>query len=296
MINREKMIVVCAAVIMGWGLFSCTLEPTADSPANRAVDPVLGMPDGLTVYEPSITYDGTTTTLTYAVKVSNWPKEGLPYTAQKTANANNAQPQSIEALILRYGGLFLSPVTAVTANASYKLKPIDGADSLPHYVIIPLDTSRIKEELGKKLPANEKAEAVSLVWIEENPAIGEVEKVASTTWIDGKYEDPSGIRIGGFYKDQLSSLYPISTVENFDDGKDERIRSIATVLADRIDRDKQRYTSKINFYIDTDADAIKTGVSSSPPSGGTSLANAAELGQWMKDNKPVLRVVYEWAD
>jgi hypothetical protein len=152
MINGKKLIAVCAAVIMGWGLLSCTLEPTADSPANRAIDPpVEGMPEGLTIYEPSITYDGTTTTLTYTVNVSGWPQppDGLSYTTQEAANADNAKPRSIEALILRYGaganGLFSNgPVTAVTAKEQYKLKTIAGTESLPQYVIIPLDTSRIR--------------------------------------------------------------------------------------------------------------------------------------------------------
>jgi hypothetical protein len=288
-----------------------------------------GMPKDLTVYEPRITYDGTTTTMTYTVSVSDWSKD-LLYTAQKASgNAGNAEPQSIEALIWWYGGeksLLVNdegePVSSFAKGASYKLKTKtddgDEAEDLPHYVIIPLDTSRIREELRKKLVAGAKEDTAqedaegedtdtpSLVWIEENPAIGIVETVSeeedTANWTNGTYED-EGIRIGGFYEaestevntqqedEPVASRYKISTIENFDDGEENRIRSIATVLADGTDRDKQRYVSKINFYAGSNATAIATGVRDN------TLNNTTSVRQWMKyNNKPVLCIVYKWAD
>jgi hypothetical protein len=337
MITKRKMIAVCAAVVIGWGLFSCTLEPSADSPSNKTVTLLEGIPDGMAVSEPRITYDGTTTTLTYIVSVSPWPwpdpDNGPSYTAQNSASSAGddelplPDPLSVEALILRYGALFSSadvPLTKVEKDTSYPLKSATsaGGKALP-YVIIPLDTSLIRDYLKEKLEigvtedTEEEEVEVPLVWIEENPAIGLIETVdteGGANWKDGVYED-EGIRIGGFYKaevvpeetegggedaedEETVYEYPVSTIENFDDGKEGRIRSIATVLADGTDRNKQRYTSTINFYADTKAKEIEA--SAPPASSPTSVAagSAKVLGTWMgaNANKPVLRVVYQWAN
>jgi hypothetical protein len=318
MITKEKILAVFAAAVLGLGLFSCTLEPTVDSPSGRVVALPEGIPDGLTVSEPRITYDGTTTILTYIVSVSAWPAGGLPYKAQAAASSLDGgvppEPLSVEALILRYGALFSGdpedPLPAVE-EGDYPLKPVTpvgGGKALP-CVIVPLDTSFIRDYLKKKLMisvtediAEEEVE-VPLVWIEENPAIGLIETVDTedgANWKDGVYED-DGIRIGGFYEGEENgeTVYNISTIENFDDGKEGRTRSIATVLADGTDRNKQRYTSTINFYADA-ADAKAREIKESAPtesndSGGAAYS-AKTLKTWMGSNKPVLRVVYQWAD
>jgi hypothetical protein len=274
------------------------------------------MPGGLSVYEPRVTFDGTTTTLTYNVAVSSWPdQEGLTYTAQKTVAAvANADPQSIEALILHYGAtdrlLFGSTaITSTTVGKEEKLATTKGVGdsevALPHYVIIPLDTSLIKEYLTKGLPIGVEAEKTPLVWIEENPAIGKVETVTTTdnaNWKDGTYEE-SGLRIIGLAKSD-SSVEIAGTVDNFDDGKavgtgespPTRLPSIATVLADDSDRNG-RYTSTINFYISTCAKTIQANVTPSGDDPSTSeWKGTADVEQWMKTEKPVFRVVYRWAD
>jgi hypothetical protein len=260
------------------------------------------MPDALTVYAPRVDYDGTTTTLTYRVAAdfSNWTdtESGIEYKAEKAAaTAGDAKPQSVEALIWQYGvtspGLFSSTVSGVTAGNAYKLKA--SADK-PHYVIIPLDTSLIKDYLTKKLSTNstneEKAEETALVWIEENSGIDEVAPPASSdNWKDGKYED-TGIRIGGLAKPDNEVVFA-GTIANFDDGKKvdpakdvTRLPSIATVFA-------ETYTSTIHFYTGNKATAILAGVAADKD-----LADAEKAKKWMKDkdNKPALSIVYKWAD
>jgi hypothetical protein len=263
------------------------------------------MPAALIVYEPSITYDGTTSTLTYTVKVSTWPESGLPYKAPKAAaEASKAEPQSIEALIWHYGasgtaGLFSETVTSVTAGTEYKLKT---TEELPPYVIIPLDTPFIKGYLTKRLLTG-KPEDTGLVWIEENPAIGKVETVntaGEANWKEGTYEDTTGLRISGLAKPDADVVIA-GTIGNFDDGglvSEEndtltRIPSIATVFADGTTVQSTRYTSTINFYTDSDATAIRDGLKG--PAGGSGW-KVADVKLWMKDHKPALRVVYQWAD
>jgi hypothetical protein len=69
--NRETRKVIAARVIaLLWGgaLLSCdllTLEPSVDSPGNKEAP---GTTEGLTVYEPQITYDGTTLIVTYTIR------------------------------------------------------------------------------------------------------------------------------------------------------------------------------------------------------------------------------------
>jgi hypothetical protein len=315
MITKKKMIAVCAtvAVVMGWGLVSCTLEPSVDSPNGRIAALPEGMPDGLAVSEPKITYNGNTIVLTYTVRVSDWPADGLSYKAEADAKKDEPSPEPlpVSALILRYGALFSpeEPIEEVEDGTAYFLKPVTpvGGGKPLSCVIIPLDTSFIRDYLKKKLMidegvAEEEADP-PLGWIEESPAIGLVEAVDTEegkNWKDGVYED-DGIRIGGFYKEEEEEEgtppYPISTIENFDDGKKGRIRSIATVLIDGTDRSKQRYTSAVNFYAGDKALEIEGGVPQGENKNG-SLSTVAHLKQWMKldENKPVLRVVYQWAN
>jgi hypothetical protein len=280
-----------------------------------------GMPQGLTVYEPSVTWDGTTTTLTYKVKAdfSKWTAEasGIAYRAQKiAANADKADPQSIEALILHYGTggsseLFGTAIGNVEVK-DYTLTATrtvgEDPETLPPYVIIPLDTALIKEYLLKKYEAaadpdsepDLDAGSLPLVWIEENPAIGKVEAVGDDAWANGIYEDASGIRISGLVEKtegESTVLSIAGAIENFDDGEEGRIRSIATVLVDGYDLKKVRYTATINFYADdllTAADlatAIKTGVAANGE-----LSTATKARNWMKIYKPTLSIVYRWAD
>jgi hypothetical protein len=306
MITRKRVLVVCAVVVLGLGLFSCTLEPTVGSPSREAAALPKGMPGGLSVFKPSITFDGTTTILTYKITAdfSGWPVTSLNYIAEGSPDATS-EPQSIDALIHYYQvkGLFGPGV----AN-NYLLETNGQNGNLPPYVIIPLDTSLIRDYLEKRLkpsivvPENDEDIDVPLVWIEENLTIGKVETVDTTgnnNWKGAVYEDEvEGIRIGGCYV--LSSSPPpaneitVSTVKNFDDGKDDRIRSIATVLADEKDRDKKRYTSAINFYADKEAKEIERELPGTSSSG--TLNSAKALKTWMRTNKPVLRVVYQWAD
>jgi hypothetical protein len=301
------MFALCAAAVMSWGVCSCALEPSVDSPGNKTASLAKGMPEGLTVYEPSITREGNTIILTYPVRVSPWPEGGLAYMAQKAAaSADKAEPQSIEALIWKYGAngtakLFSSQITGVNAESEYTLKPTAADEEELPYVIIPLDLSRIKEYLSKRLQAGVEADQIALAWIEENPAIGKVEN-ATVAWTDGKYEDTS-IRINGLsYDTTKGSLTSSGTIDNFDDGADNRIPSIATVLADGYDRD-ERYTSTISFYTDSDVAALIaglpiTGAADEDEDEGEPAAalNAAGVRKWMETHGPVLRVVYRWAD
>jgi hypothetical protein len=265
------------------------------------------MPDELRVSaEPSITFDGTTTTLTYKITAdfSRWPENSLNYTADGQPSSASA-PQSIDALIHYYGEKSLFG-TVVSGDNPLVTTGRNG--NLPPYVIIPLDTSLIRDHLKKRLqppvevPENDEDADIPLVWIEENLTIGKVETVDTTdnnNWKDAVYE-ADGIRVGGCYIS--SSATPpangitVSTVENFDDGDDGRIRSIATVLADEKDRDKKRYTSAINFYANKEAKEIERELpgTSLSPSGTLDSARALEI--WMRTNKPELRVVYQWAD
>jgi hypothetical protein len=192
--NKLVKIVAVSAIALIGGLISCSLEPSTDSSIVKTASLPAGLPAELAVYEPRVTFDGTTTTLTYNVRAdfSGWTGEEskIVYTAQKTAaTAANADPQSVEALLWYYGetgetgasGLF-DTSAGVVATTGYPLK---STEPLPRYVIIPLDTSLIKEYLLKKYPGA--ADFPNLVWIEENPAIGKVE-TENGAWADGKYE------------------------------------------------------------------------------------------------------------
>jgi hypothetical protein len=296
MIIRKRMLVACAVVVLGLGLFSCVLEPTVDSPNSKAAELPKGMPNGLSVSQPSITFDGATTILAY--KVTADFSSGLTYTAQ-----GSTESQSIDALISHYlGKKLLNGNSSVLPGQVYTLNTPP-----PPYVIIPLDTSLIRDWLEKKLRGNvterDEDTDIPLVWIEENPVIGGVDALkptATDNWQTGTYQD-TGIRISGIHPSGTTTTYIPSTVENFDDGKDGRIGSIATVLADETDRNKkQRYSSIINFYARDDAEKI-TGdyaLKTPPPTSANDItARADELKTWMKGDKPpVLRVVYEWAD
>ena len=279
--KMKKMICVCAVIISGWWLFSCTLELSADSPGDRAVTLAAGMPAGLTVYEPRITYDGATFTLIYDVKADF---SQVIYTAQRTTAASDeAEPQSIEALLWGYSELFSPSITGTKAGGKYAETKKE-----KDYVIIPLEISRIKEYFGKEYPKNDtdSEDFPKLVWIEENPALTG-DKVV---WKNGTYED-TGIRISGL-AESGEEVTISGTIDDFDDGKEGRIPSIATVLADGEDRGV-RYTSTIHFYTGIYADAIRTGVSADED-----LENAEKVRKWIKnkDNKPALRVVYQWVD
>jgi hypothetical protein len=316
MITQKRMLVACAVVVLGLGLFSCVLEPTVDSPNSKPAERPEGT-EGLSVSQPSITFDGATTILTYKVTAdfSNWETEGSPqYTAQ-----GSTKSQSIDALISHYlGKTLLVGASPVSNGQIYTLKKRDANnDLLPPYVIIPLDTSLIRDWLKKRLQppvdvsGNDEDIDIPLVWIEKNLTIGKVEQAAvgipptPPAWEDGVYEDTS-IRIGGIYKlnppppPPTPPIVEASTVENFADGKDGRILSIATVLADEKDQEGKRYISTINFYANNEAREIERelpGTSSSSSGTGTATLNDAKaLETWMKGNKPVLRVVYEWAD
>ncbi|MDR1094863.1 MAG: hypothetical protein LBL31_00560 [Spirochaetaceae bacterium] len=268
------------------------------------------MPAGLTVYEPRVTFDGTTTTLTYNVKAdfSDWTDtdSGIKYMAQKAAvAATDAEPQSIEALIWHYGavdsGLFSTAVTTVTAETEYELKA-----NTTKYLIIPLDTSLIKEYLLQKYTVAtataDNGKFPDLVWIEENPAIDKIDPLdgtAANNWKDGTYQ-ATGFRISGLAKPDANVVIA-GTIENFDDGgkidpeqKAARIPSIATVLADG-DNQKVRYTSTINFYAGALADSIHKNLTATDT---TKWANADAAKLWMKerDNKPALRILYQWMD
>jgi hypothetical protein len=217
------------------------------------------MSAGLSVYEPRITFDGTTTTLTYEVKAnfSGWTDSasGITYMPQKVVTAEKAEPQSIEALIWAYAGdgeLF-GNVTALSAEDGHALKPVENQ---PPFVIFPLDTALIKSYLLKKYtedPDKTDFKFPDLVWIEENPTIGIIEKVADDpAWAEGVY-CINGLRISGLHNDTTVKIS--GTTENFDDGAkvaDDKYRlpSIATVLADG-KNSEGRYTSTINFYADS---------------------------------------------
>jgi hypothetical protein len=269
------------------------------------------MPENLTVYEPRITFDGTTTTLTYDVKldVSDDDDEVI-YTAQKPASdATDATPQSIEALILQYGvqnGLFgESPVTSVTKGGEYPLAPKD----VP-YVIIPLETDLIREylleiclESATNNDNNSDPVFPNLVWVEENPAIGPIDPVlpAEGNWTEGTYV-ATGIRISGLAMVGTDpTLGFAGTIDNFGDGgkvepgQEEsatRIPSIATVLADDYVTKNDRYISTINFYVDGVANTILANLKDGDWKDGTGAQ------KWMKtsENKPTLRIVYQWAE
>jgi hypothetical protein len=276
-------------VLLIWGglFISCSLEPSSESPRGKVVDPVAGMPSAFTIYEPSVTFDGTTYTLSYDVTPPT-PGSSVTYKAQKTVDTSvkKPDPQSIEALIVSYSGFLTpNPGTAFNAQSNYALVSKD----LP-YVIIPLDTSRIKDYLSQKYPQAEGDDSPfpHLVWIEENPAIGEIE-TETASWAAGTYK-AAGIRISGLAGNDGTVVIP-GTIDDFDDGEGGRILSIATVLADDYNQKKVRYTSTINFYAGDAAEAIRTGVGSDG-----ALENAAAAETWIKAHKPVLRVEYRWAD
>jgi hypothetical protein len=262
--------------------------------------------------EPSVTFDGATTVFTYTVTADT--KGSLVYTAEGQVNANTIssyKAQSIEALIYCYGntnppskGLFNTNSPPTAAPYNYPLQP-----SVSPYVIIPLDTPLIREHLKKKvsLPVEARGDDadvndIELVWVEENPTIGEVDVLDATgsnNWKDGTYQD-TGIRIGGIHsysdlQNPPTISYIASTIGNFADGKDGRILSIATVLADEEDQDGKRYTSTISFYISIEARDMAIRLNAPIPS-LEPLDTAEKLKLWMNDNKPALRVVYEWAD
>jgi hypothetical protein len=255
------------------------------------------MPPGLSVYEPRITREGDTTIFTYNVKVEDFTS--IKYTAQTAAaTVDAATAQSIEALIWHYGvatggTLFGSTVVSkVDADQEFSL-----TEKTPNFVIIPLQVSRIKEFLTNRVLPPLEAESVSLVWIEENPAIGTIDPVKNeNNWENGTYED-SGIRIIGLAKPGDDDVVIAGTIENFDDGEKidpektvTRIASIATVLADG-SNPNGRYTSAINFYTASNATAILTGVAT-----GGDLETAVAAKAWLKTNKPALRIVYQWAE
>ncbi|MDR1352868.1 MAG: hypothetical protein LBK05_06255 [Treponema sp.] len=251
------------------------------------------------VYEPSVTFDGTTTILTYKVK-ADFPAASIYKARKDAAKPADAEPQSVEALILHYGaespGLFGSAVTSVTANASYTL-----AKKSTDYVILPLDTALIKEHLLKKYPQLPGgSEFEPLVWIEENPAIGDVDPLKGDTndWTNGTYQ-AAGFRISGLVNNTTVKI--AGDIDNFDDGEKLtegvfRFPSIATVLAVGENKDGP-YTSTVNFYAGALAQGILGNLINE---GGVWKAqkdvSLTTIKTWIKTNKPALRIVYQWAD
>jgi hypothetical protein len=253
------------------------------------------MPPGLEISLPRVTFDGTTTTYTYKIKAdfSGWngaSDSGIAYTAQSGASG----PQSVDALITYYGksegpALFADSITTLTANTPYKLK-----GNTTRYVIIPLDTALIKDYLLKKY-ANEITDTSVpyLVWIEKNPAIGNVETVPEgSNWTGGLYKI-AGLRISGLYDSSGPEIG--GTIDNFDDGGTNRIPSIATVLA-------YGHTSTINFYADTsplpNPVGLATDIKTKLAANGDWNTNPelAVIKNWMKIHKPALRIMSQWAD
>ncbi|MDR1232520.1 MAG: hypothetical protein LBK61_14095 [Spirochaetaceae bacterium] len=282
------------------------------------------------IYEPRVTREGDTTVLTYDVKAdfSVWDDDdddtgsGIIYKGQ---TPGKAKPQSIEALLLHYGktatGLFGEEITTIATDKDYELNKGEGDDPLPHYVIIPLDKFgefepyRVSEYLLKKYtvaiaavvedaPDSDPYPKFPLVWIEENPAIGEVEQINTTdsaNWKKGTYEN-IGYRISGLVENIKEEVVFAGNINNFEDGgiiseeEDEtatRLSSIATVLADGTSKEG-RYTSTLNFYAGAPAIAILANLKDDGE--WKSAQTLEKIKVWMKSNKPALRVVYRWVD
>jgi hypothetical protein len=270
------------------------------------------MPPGLSVYEPRITREGDTTIFTYNVKAdfSSWDAtSGIKYTAQNDASAiANTTAQSIDALLMYYGATpqtVITSTSSITKDTEYELAVIA---SQPKYVVIPLDTTKIKKSLTewKLLLTNGDPSKTPLVWIEENPAIGKVDKLkASENWEKGVYQ-ASGFRIGGLIANKANKVVIAGCVDNFDDGgviagtteeDATRLRSIATVLADGSDLSGDRYTSTINFYSGALAEMILSNLTTPAADATWKDASAVPVIKlWMMTNKPALRIVYQWAE
>jgi hypothetical protein len=305
--NKEIRKVIAAwviAILWGGALVSCTLEQSVDSPGNRQASLIKGAPAGLTVYEPQITYDGDTLILTYTVRAdfSKWAEGGLGYTAQAdTAEAANAAPQSVEALLWHYGAkddaswLFAEKITSTAAETAYYLNN----NNLPRFVILQLDTALIKEWLRKRIGVIKESEdkAPSLVWIEDSPGIPLIER-SQGTWEKGTYEGTyeegkGGIRISGLYytaaeeSSEGNGVEIACDIDKFDEGGDKRPKSIATVLVGNTEKDK--YISTVNFYAGDTAEAIPGGITET-------FKDAGSTKEWVKKNPPLLRVVYLWAE
>jgi hypothetical protein len=270
-----------AVVLFIYWMGSCTLEPSVESPAARLTEAITGMPDGLKIYEPQITTDGTTTTLTYTVSAdfSKWSASPLEYTAQEdVVEDDTLEAQSVEALILKYGKtdsdeawLFKDAVPAVEAEMPYPLDNTTGKGT--PFALIQLDTERIKSILLNKRPPVDNKDPngdpvyENIVWVEENEGgIANIEQ-ATKDWgladnVGNKFVDPTnGVRVLGLHvftgEDDIKTLKASGTIENFDDGKavyenkdpsPERDLSISTVLAGGTTKKKERYTATINFY------------------------------------------------
>jgi hypothetical protein len=65
MLKAMKGAVLVSFVEGGGFLLARGLELFADSPRSKTARLIAGMPPGLTVYDPSVTFNGTTITLTY---------------------------------------------------------------------------------------------------------------------------------------------------------------------------------------------------------------------------------------
>ncbi|MDR2133481.1 MAG: hypothetical protein LBP27_00120 [Treponema sp.] len=282
---------------------SCTLEASTDSPAGKAAVLPAGMP-AVPVCGPEISSDGTTTTLTY--RITGGGEDGFEYTAKEVVTElKKAKPQSIEALILYYGQktnpALIVPkegndgVTTTEAGKSYSSNSTTN-ETTP-FVILPLDTGLVRKELLKKFPSisqiGGEAQYAKLVWIEEN-AVGVglgATKAGDEAWKDGVYEK-DGIRVMGLAKPDGTVVLGCD-IGNFDDGgkvdpaKDTlRPLSIATVLV-------KGDSSVINFYAGSYATEVSTKLTATTDD---KWANPENVKDWMKTNRPALRVVYEWAD
>jgi hypothetical protein len=302
--------VTVAAFIIGGGggLNSCTIDPSIDSPNEKAAEYLPeGMPDGLTVYGPIIFREGETHILKYKVK-ADFSGGTLSYNSGiDVYYIGSAAAQSVEALILQYAGtgaygfggttggtpLFNGFTNAGTlyAGSAYALDARGSA-------IIPLDTQKIKEQLTIVLSADPSAVGVStgqstpIIWIEDNKSGITVEGIE--TWGAGTYASKAeGIRIGGLSAGGSidAAGTAASNVGNFDSGDwagKKQPYSISTVLA-------PGGVSTINFY--NAAEVQEDDVIISKANGSLGTASASDVKKWMaKDDspKPAVSIIYEW--
>ncbi|MDR2600992.1 MAG: hypothetical protein LBC53_00860 [Spirochaetaceae bacterium] len=149
------------------------------------------------------------------------------------------------------------------------------------------------------------------------------------TLYQGTSRGSVGIRIFGLHKEGDTPTLAISgDIDNFDDGAAvdladstktgapaNRIASISTILAGGKNKKGERYTSVINFYAGVNAGAIVKELNFTPaapesvnyitPSSkvlasesvaGGDFSSSKKAKTWIDAHKPVLKVVYEWAD
>jgi hypothetical protein len=315
MIKKTSNLAILSAVLMalitgggGGALVSCTLEPSTEPPSEKIATHLEGLP--FDIYEPQITF-GSASSMVFTYKISkvdfsNWNVGSASvYTAQKDATSlERASPQSIEALILYYGtesiGLLKDDgkaIESVYAGSAGTLvtKASEDTASYSHYVIVPLDTERIKLELTDMVSAGS-ASVTPVVWIEENTAIGPIYSVNGL----GNANDGGslgagtyvvkGYNIGGFTFDfDNGGSVSTANIGNFNSGSGSLSTSIATVL-------EEGRTSKITFYTGVIANSLKKKLGGDVIEAGS--FTAGDVTDWLNEseNKPALSVEYEWAD